>query len=118
MAADLVRPLGANGTIRRLTLLMTRASAPTSSRMFIPSSGGDRRRDRAAPREPFTPPKAVSNSMRTGTMRSPAITRAYQILPVGGVLVVVPICLYVLAGDFTDLRRTGEALVLVRGQYF
>ena len=31
---------------------------------------------------------------------------------------MVPIGLYVLAGDFTDLRRTGEVLILVRGQHF
>jgi len=54
--------------------------------------------------------------------RHHAVARHYagipDLAPPVSVLVVVPIGLYVLAGDFTDLRRTGEVLILVRGQHF
>src|SRR5260370_40915354 len=41
-----------------------------------------------------------------------------DLAPPVSVLIVVPIGLYVLGDDFTDLRRTGEVLILVRGQHF
>ena len=55
--------------------------------------------------------------MRTGIIRSPATSRAYQILPRRvGVLVFVRVGGDLFADDRAELSWTGEILMIIRGK--